>query len=294
MSSRQRRVEYAQNFLHNPNLIRRLVAASSLGADDLAIEIGPGDGAITAVLAGACRHVVAVEKDPFQVERLRNRFGRRPSVTLFSGDFLDFPLPVTPYKVFASIPFNATAAIVGKLTTGTAPPEDAYLVVQREAADRFMGSPVETLVSLLRKPWFDLSIVHAFRRTDFQPRPAVGCVLLRLELRQRPLVALDERSRYEDFVVALFTAWKPTVREAARVMFPRAVAATLERSVGEALSQRPSEVNLDAWIAAFTALLELDEPRAWKAIDGAVAKLEREQAGLAKPRRTSAAVRHNR
>jgi len=294
MSSRQRRVHYAQNFLYDPRLIRRLVAESSLGAEDLAIEIGPGDGAITAVLADACRHVVAVEKDPRQVERLKIRFGQRSKVTLFSGDFLDFPLPVTAYKVFASIPYNATAAIVGKLTTGTAPPEDAYLVVQREAADRFMGNPAETLVSLQRKPWFALSVEHTFRRADFRPAPAVDSVLLRIERRRQPLVPIIQRARFEDFVVALFTAWKPTVLQAVRGVFPKGVASVLERSVGRSLDRRPSEVELEGWIAAFAALVKLDDRRAWTAIEGAAARLEEEQAGLARRHRTSVASRHNR
>lgn len=288
--SRQRRIAYSQNFLHNPRLVRQLVAQSSLGADDLALEIGPGDGAITSALVDTCRHVIAVEKDVRQVERLGKRFGQDARLTLFGGDFLDFPLPASRYKVFASIPYNATAAIVGKLTTGTAPPDDAYLVMQREAANRFMGTPSETLVGLQLKPWFEPSVVFAFKRTDFRPAPAVDSVLLRIERRPRPSIESSQRSMYQDFVVTMFTAWKATVRQAAKAAFPADVVAALDRSVGRALDQRPSAVGLETWIAAFQALLDLDDPRVWRAIAGASEKLEREQAGLAKPRRTSVAA----
>ena len=126
-------------------------------------------------------------------------------LTLFAADFLDFPLPSTPYKVFASIPYNATAAIVGKLTSGIDPPKDAYLVVQREAAQRFIGWPNGTLVAAQLHPWFHVSIEHAFRRTDFRPVPAVESVLLRLRLRAKPLVPPSQRDRYLDLVVAIFT-----------------------------------------------------------------------------------------
>lgn len=293
-SSRQRRIAYAQNFLHNPRLVRDLVARSSLGPDDLVLEIGPGDGIITAALVGACRHVIAIEKDPRQIERLGKRFGQDSRLTLFGGDFLDFPLPASRYKVFGSIPYHATAAIVGKLTTGVAPPDDACLVMQREAADRFMGTPVETLVGLRLKPWFEPSIGHEFRRTDFRPAPAVDSVLLGIERRDRPLLPVAQRARFDDFVVSMFTAWKPTVTQAARAAFPRAVAAVLDRSMGRALDQRPSQIGLDAWIAAFETLRALDDPRVWSAIDGASQKLEREQAGLEKRSRTNLAVRRNR
>lgn len=293
-SSRQRRIAYAQNFLHNPRLVRTLVAQSSLGAEDLALEIGPGDGAITSTLVDACRHVIAIEKDPYQIERLGKRFGQDSRLTLFGGDFLDFPLPASRYKVFASIPYHATAAIVGKLTTGVAPPDDAYLVVQQEAAYRFMGAPVETLVALRMRPWFEPSIAFEFRRTDFRPAPAVDSVLLRIERRERPLIPPAHRQRFDDFVVSLFTAWKSTARQAAKAAFPGDLMAVLDRSVGQALDRRPSQIHLDAWIDAFQVLVELDDPRAWRAIAGASEKLEREQEGLAKRRRTSVAVRHNR
>ncbi|MDQ3656565.1 MAG: rRNA adenine N(6)-methyltransferase family protein [Chloroflexota bacterium] len=289
-SSRQRRIVYAQNFLHNPRLVRKLVTQSSLGAEDLALEIGPGDGAITTTLVDACRHVIAVEKDPYQVERLGQRFGQDSRLTLFGGDFLDFPLPASRYKVFASIPYHATAAIVGKLTTGVAPPDDAYLVVQREAANRFMGSPLETLVGLRLRPWFEPSIAFEFRRSDFRPAPAVDSVLLRIERRERPLLPPAHRPRFDDFVVSLFTAWKSTARQAAKAAFPGDVVAVLDRSVGQALDRRPSQIDLDAWIDAFEVLVELDDPRVWKAIRGASEKLEREQAGVAKRRRTSVAT----
>ncbi len=288
--SRQRRIAYSQNFLHNPRLVRRLVAESSLGADDLALEIGPGDGAITSALVDACRHVIAIEKDVRQVERLGKRFGRDSRLTLFGGDFLDFPLPASRYKVFASIPYNATAAIVGKLTTGTAPPDDAYLVMQREAASRFMGTPSETLIGLQLKPWFDPSVVFAFQRTDFRPVPAVDSVLLRIERRAQPAIAPAQRLAYLDFVVTMFTAWKATVRQAAKAVFPADVVAVLDRSLGGALDQRPSAVGAETWIAAFQMLVDLDDPSAWRAIAGASEKLEREQAGLAKRRRTSVAT----
>ncbi len=285
--SRQRRIRYSQNFLHSPRLVRQLVDQSSLGASDLALEIGPGDGAITAALVDACRHVIAVEKDPYQVERLGKRFGQDARLTLFAGDFLDFPLPASRYKVFASIPFNATAAIVGKLTTGVAPPDDAYLVMQREAANRFMGEPSETLIGVQLKPWFEPSVVFEFRRTDFRPVPAVDSVLLRIERRGRPLLPLAHRQRFDDFVVTMFTAWKSTVRQAAKAAFSREAASELDRSVGRALDQRPSAIGLETWITAFDTLLGLDDPYVWEAIAGASERLEREQAGLAKRSRTS-------
>lgn len=288
-ASHARRVQYAQNFLHRRRLVTSLVAGSSLGPDDLVVEIGPGDGAITAVLLERCRHVIAVEKDPVQIERLDRRFAGEPRLTLFAADVLEFPLPHSPYKVFASIPYNATAAIVGKLTTGIAPPEDIYLVVQREAAERVMGVPRETLAGLRIRPWFAPGIVHAFLQTDFRPIPAVDSVLLRLERRSRPLVEPSLRSRYEDLVSALFSAWQPTVREAVRKVLPRRAAGAVCSSFGGALDRKPGETGLETWIAVFDLLVDLDDERVWQAIERAAATLKSEQSRLQKRHRSSLA-----
>src|SRR5687767_4239890 len=203
---RHRRITYSQNFLRSPRLVDRLLDRAGIAADDLVIEIGPGRGVITEQLAARCRQVLAVEQDPVLVEALRTQFAPAANVALFAGDFLSFPLPLTAYKVFANIPFNITAAIVGKLTSGTSPPIDAYLAVQREAAARFMGTPQETLVGVLLKPWFEPTVVYRFRAADFVPRPGVAVVLLRLRRREVPLVSPSDASLFGDFVAYVFSA----------------------------------------------------------------------------------------
>ena len=69
-------------------------------------------------------------------------------------------MPRKPYKVFANIPFNITTAIVIRLTMAQYPPEDAYLAMQKEAAEKFLGKPHESLYAVLLKPWFEVEMVH--------------------------------------------------------------------------------------------------------------------------------------
>ena len=163
--------------------MRRIVDRSPIDPNDLIIEIGPGRGALTRRLAVATRQVIAIEKDPTLARRLSREVNSLGNVVIFEADFLQLPLPVTPYKVVANIPFNVTAAIVAKLTHAANPPEDASLVLQREAAERFMGQPKQTLVSLQLQPWFNLSITYRFQRHDFVPVPQVDIVLLRFSKR---------------------------------------------------------------------------------------------------------------
>jgi 23S rRNA (adenine-N6)-dimethyltransferase len=252
----RRRIALSQNFLTDSRTIETILDRSSVGPDDVVYEIGPGDGAITARLAPRCRHVVAVEKDPQLAERLRRRFLTTPNVTVFLADCLTFPLPVTQYKVFANIPFAITAAIITRLTEASYPPEDTYLCVQREAAQRFIGAPRETLVSLLLKPSFEPSVVHCFERGDFTPAPGVEVVLLRLRKRGPPLLTPSEAPSYRDFVTHAFTARAPSLRR------------------------------FEEWLKHFRRFQVSATPRSREKVRGAEARLREQQAGLQKEHRT--------
>ncbi len=282
---RNRRIAYSQNFLRNPRLVDHLLDRSGIAADDLVIEIGPGRGVITERLAARCRQVLAVEKDPLLVEELRTRFARAANVALFAADFLSFPLPMTRYKVFANIPFNITAAIVGKLTSGASPPADAYLGMQRQAAERFLGTPRETLVAIQLKPWFEPSIVHHFRSGDFTPAPGVDVVLLHLHRRQRPLLGADETALYGDLTSYAFTAWRPTVGAALAQVVPRRKIIELERRAGVRLNCPPGDMPFGAWLS-LTRTFRAVAGEHVAAFHGARSRLARQQAGLDKVHRT--------
>lgn len=284
---RHRRIAYSQNFLRSPRLADRLLDSAGIAADDLVIEIGPGRGVITGRLAARCRQVLAVEKDPLLVEDLRRRFTAAENVALFAADFLTFPLPVTTYKVFANIPFNITSAIVGKLTSGAAPPADTFLAMQREAADRFLGSPRQTLVAVLLHPWFEPSVVHTFRPDDFAPAPGVDVVLLRLRRRDHPLIDQAEAAFFGDMTTWLFSAWRPTIREALGTIVPKRQVLRIEREIGAALDVPPGSVPFPAWVSLSRALRDNGGERV-AVMHGARERLERQQAGLQKDHRTRA------
>src|SRR5271165_5947530 len=141
-------LHYSQNFLRDPQSVADLLTRSDIQPGDLVYEIGPGKGIITDQLARHCRQVVAIEQDPLLASMLRRRYAANANVTIHTGDFLEFPLPDAPYAVFANIPFNRTHEIVTKLTRASVPPRTAYLVMQREAAQKFCGMPREYLYAI--------------------------------------------------------------------------------------------------------------------------------------------------
>ena len=91
METRQHKgISLAQNFLRSPKLVRRLVGMSTIGPSDTVYEIGPGNGIITAALARVARQVIAIEKDPELVRRLRERFRQLDNVEIVEKDFLTY------------------------------------------------------------------------------------------------------------------------------------------------------------------------------------------------------------
>jgi 23S rRNA (adenine-N6)-dimethyltransferase len=284
-------IVHSQNFLRSHRHVQQLVDRSSIGPDDLVIEIGPGRGVITSALATHCRQVIAVEKDSVLAAHLCGRFSRTVNVAVFEADFLFFPLPVTPYKVFASIPFSITTAILTKLTSSPTSPDDAYLAMQREAAARFLGEPRESLTAVLLKPWFEPTLVHHFRRTDFAPVPQVDVVMLRLRKRGPPLVGAEDAQVFRDFVVFAFTAWKPTLRLALAGVLSKSALARIERQPEIELDLPPATTPFDVRLQVFAAFRSLADDRALLAFKGAEERLRHQQSGLEKRHRTRAGRR---
>jgi 23S rRNA (adenine-N6)-dimethyltransferase len=282
----RRSIAYSQNFLKSPCLIATLLDQSGIGSHDVVYEIGPGKGIITGQLAQRCHRVIAIEKDAMLAEQLRRQFAHLSNLTIIEDDFLHVQLPGRPYKVFANIPFNITTAIVTKLTTAPNAPEDMFLVMQREAAYKFLGMPHESLYAVLLKPWFVGNIVHIFRREDFTPDPRVDVVMLRLRKRGPPLIRRADKQLYRDFVVYSFTAWRPTLVNILKDIFTPRQLKHLSRATGFDSSAPPSAVTFEQWLQLFTFFKQHAHEQAKQAISGSERRLKRQQNGLQKMHRT--------
>ncbi len=280
-------IRCSQNFLKDPRLVTSLLKQSSIGPDDVVYEIGPGKGIITTQLALHSKRVVAIEQDPRLAARLRQQFITWPNVTIHEGDFLEYPLPRKPYKVFANIPFTITTAIVARLTLADHPPEDAYLAMQQEAAGRFLGKPRESLYSVLLKPWFELELVHRFRRQDFVPEPRVDIVMVRLHKRGPPLVSRAERQCFHDFVVYGFTTWRPTLGDILKGVFSGRQLTHIHRTLGLGLDATPTALTFEQWLSLFACFQQSANAQARQAIAGSEQRLKQQQQRLQKVHRAS-------
>jgi 23S rRNA (adenine-N6)-dimethyltransferase len=260
----------AQNFLRSPRLVHRLVGMSTIGPSDTVYEIGPGNGIITAALASIAGRVIAIEKDPKLVRRLRERFGPLDNVEIVEKDFLAYSFGTrhgnsapsltvgrqartSEYKIFANIPYNITARILRKILYEESNLTDGYLILQKEAAKKFSGSPKETLVSILAKPVFEFQILSHLRRTDFWPVPNVDSVLLLIKRRTRPLIEMQDVAPYRDFVQYGFGRWKPNLKLAFKNVFTYKQWKKLARDLDFPLHATPTDLGFEQWLGLYHA-----------------------------------------
>jgi 16S rRNA A1518/A1519 N6-dimethyltransferase RsmA/KsgA/DIM1 with predicted DNA glycosylase/AP lyase activity len=166
----------------------------------------------------AAKQVIAVELDENLCARLRQELGHHRNLVLVAGDCLTLALPREPYKVFANIPFDITGDIVRKLLQSEMPPSDCYLLMQTEAARKFLPNDQRnSLAALLYYPWWEMRVTHHFQRADFIPPPGVDTVLLQITRRSAPLLHPRQQALYQDYLADRFNrdpraGWQPPDR----------------------------------------------------------------------------------
>lgn len=278
------RIRYSQNFIQNQQLANRLVSNATLDPNIPVIEIGPGAGIITQALLKKGYFVLAYEIDPHLVVKLRHRLSH-PHLTLLNQDFQQCHLPSsTPYQVFSNIPFAITASIVKKLLFAQNPPQIAYLIMQHEAALKYIAPNQPNLISTLLAPDWLISIQHHFQPTNFFPRPNVEIVLLRAQLRKVSFLNHTNRSRYYDFITYAYNQPPPLKNK----LLPLFTKNNKEHSLAfRILSHklRPTQLSPSDWQQLFSAYAsnQLNTP---KAISGAYTRLLATQNKLTKIHRT--------
>jgi 16S rRNA (adenine1518-N6/adenine1519-N6)-dimethyltransferase len=210
-----------QNFLHDPNTIRRIVRTAELGPDDVALEVGPGLGSLTLGLLGAAGHVTAVEIDPVLAGALPGTVAdRRPDLagrlTVLAADALKLgPLDPAPTALVANLPYNVAVPVVLHLLEVLPSLRTALVMVQAEVADRLAAGPGSRTygVPSVKAAWYAaVRRAGSIPRAVFWPVPNVDSGLVALTRREPPAGA-DRRATFA-VIDAAFAQRRKTLRAA--------------------------------------------------------------------------------
>ena len=198
------RKRLGQNFLIREELAERIVEHCRLEADDVAVEIGPGAGALTLRIARRVRHLVAVEMDRGLAALMREELAGFPRVELLEQDFLELDLAalaathgVAKLVVVGNIPYHITTPILERIFAQRAVVKSAVLLVQKEYAERLAaaaGTPEYGSLTLFARYHALMEPLMPVRASAFWPRPDVDSMLVRFFLRVQPPVDVPDEA----------------------------------------------------------------------------------------------------
>jgi len=154
---------------------QRVVTAAGVRPGELVLDIGAGQGALTAPLVRAGARVLAVELHPGRADRLRRRFADDP-VTVVRTDATDLRLPARPFRVVSSPPYGISTALLRRLFAPGSRMISADLVLQRAVANRWSAGDAPGANRWLRD--YDLTIGLRLPRKAFTPPPRVDSAVL--------------------------------------------------------------------------------------------------------------------
>ncbi len=185
-----------QNFLFDEGVLTRIADTAEISAEDRVLEIGPGLGALTHVLAQRAKEVVAVELDQRFLPILTTELAPYDNVRVIHGDILNQPpseLFDAPYKVVANVPYYITGAILRHLLSAPHKPQMMVLTVQKEVAERITAEPpAMTLLAVSVQFYGHATLSHTIKAGAFWPRPDVDSAVLRIDLDTNALDQVDE------------------------------------------------------------------------------------------------------
>ena len=187
-----------QNFLFDPSILSKMIQVARLSPGDTVVEIGPGHGRLTAMLAEQVKRVIAIELDARLYERLREALSAYDNIEVVHSDALQYPYEtLDAFKVVANIPYYITTPIIFKLFEHRNRLSSITVTVQREVARRIAAGPGGKdygVLSLMVQYYGQPKLEFIVPRGAFRPVPKVDSAVVRIELYEKPpLVVRDER-----------------------------------------------------------------------------------------------------
>jgi 16S rRNA (adenine1518-N6/adenine1519-N6)-dimethyltransferase len=265
---------YGQNFLIDLNIHELIARTAEVTSDDVVVEVGPGAGALTSLLAEDAHAVIAIEIDPDMARLVSDAIAERPNVRLLNIDALAGKNRLNPQmveaiqqaregrrlKLVANLPFNIATPLLSNLLVDDAlRPDRMVVTIQRELADRMMAAPANSAygsLSVLVQALADVELVRVLAPSVFWPRPKVDSAIVLLVPRAEKRAAIADLEWFHAVVRRVFLHRRKNLRGVLATIWPwsksEVDAFLAEQGLDGQL--RAEALNVPEWIALADAL----------------------------------------
>ena len=259
---------YGQNFVVDPNTVRRIARLADIGRGDHVVEIGAGMGSLTAALAETGADVRAYEIDEGMMAPLKEVVGEFPNVKTYHADVttIDWSAELGTYPewvVVANLPYNIATPLICDILDDVPAVTRMLVMVQKEVGDRLVASartPAYGAVSVKVAYWAEARIAGLVPPTVFVPQPKVDSALVSIVRRRKPAVPVNVD---RDWMFALVKAGFAQRRKMLRRSLEGLVDPDEFERAGVQPEARAEELDIYAWglLASHTARKSVAERR---------------------------------
>jgi 16S rRNA (adenine1518-N6/adenine1519-N6)-dimethyltransferase len=219
------RKRFGQNFLRDDSVVQRIVMAVNPRPGDHLLEIGPGEGVMTAALLKTAERLDAVEIDRDLAAHLQQRFAGQPGFRLHQADALKFDFAALAQggklRVVGNLPYNISTPLMFRLFDAAAHIDDMHFMLQREVIDRLCADPGEPdygRLGIMTRYFCTAEKMFEVYPESFYPPPKVVSAIVRLIPHPQPIVDADP-ALLGKVVATAFSQRRKTLRNALKSLF---------------------------------------------------------------------------
>lgn len=222
------RKRFGQHFLHDRNVIDRILRALDPRPGDKLVEIGPGQGALTLPLLKTCGRLIAIELDRDLITLLQRAARPVGELELINADILEFDLaslaPEGRFRVLGNLPYNISTALMFHLLDSVERIEDMHFMVQKEVAQRIVAEPGDAhygRLSIMLQNRCSCQYLFDVAPACFTPPPKVDSAVIRLLPLAAPAHDVGDPASFARIVQAAFGQRRKTIANSLKGLLTR-------------------------------------------------------------------------
>lgn len=237
-----------QNFLADRHMRQRIVDSCELSSHDTVIEIGPGQGALTELIAPCVKRLIAIEADRDLIDSLRAQFTQE-HVQIIQHDFLTWDMSVVsgPVKVIGNIPYYISTPIIERLIEHRHLISSVWMTVQLEFAQRLVAKvntreygSLTCFVNYYTIP----KLMCKISKGCFSPQPKVDSALVRLDIKRTLDPVIEDEQKLFSVIQTSFTQRRKNILNALSAFKSKAELEIILKDLGISSTRRPETLQL--------------------------------------------------